>query len=399
MALISKQIEKSMAGASWIRRMFEVGIELKQQHGADKVFDFSLGNPDVPPPAEAADALHEIADGLSQPCALGYVPNAGLPAVRSALADYISDEQQVSVPAERIVITCGAAGALNTFFRTVLEAGDEVLCPAPFFAEYRFYVSNYAGVLKTAPALPPSFALDLEALKAELTPKTRVLLLNSPNNPTGEVYSTKELAALAAMLREHSEKIGREVYLVSDEPYRFLVYGDCEVPPILPLYEYAVVAGSFSKSLGMAGERVGYLAVHPDMPDGATLMNGLVLSNRILGYVNAPVIGQKMVQACLGKAQVDASVYDERRKAMAANLDAAGIEYAMPRGAFYFFPKVPEGVEEMDFIRMLQDELILAVPGTGFGYPGYFRLCYCVDLDVIHRAKAAFLRVKKRLNA
>jgi aspartate aminotransferase len=296
-------------------------------------------------------------------------------------------------------VTCGAAGGLNVVFRTVLERGDEIICPSPYFVEYGFYVGHYGGKLVPVACKLPDFSLDLDAIESAITAQTRVVLIDSPNNPTGVVYSESELKALAAILTRAGERFGRPIYLVSDEPYRFLTYDGTEVPPVLPLHEYSMAIGSFSKSLSMAGERIGYIAVNPAMPQGDQLIGGLIFCNRTLGYVNAPVIGQRLVEAALG-ATVDARIYERRRNAMAGILRDAGIEFFLPKGAFYFFPKVPGRVDDLEFCRLLLDERILAVPGRGFGLPGYFRLTYCMDEAVILRAaqgfKAAVGRAKNK---
>jgi aspartate aminotransferase len=393
---LAREIANSIGNASWIRRMFEAGIELKRKVGAENVFDFSLGNPDVPPPSGVPDALRNLADGLDRPCALGYMPNAGYPEVRERLAESLSAEQGVAISAAAVILTCGAAGAINTFFRTVLDPGDEVVCPAPYFAEYIFYAANFGGKLVPVKSCPLSFELDLNAIRKALTDRTRVLLLNSPNNPTGVVYREDELRHLSELVRSHSERTGRTVYLLSDEPYRFLNYGKEPIPSLLPLCPNAVVAGSFSKSLSLAGERIGYLIVNPAMPDRARLTEGLVFANRTLGYVNAPAIGQKLMAACLGH-EVDVRIYLERRDAMAAVLESAGIRFSLPRGAFYFFPESPIP-DDSAFVRTLMEENVLAVPGSGFGYPGYFRLAFCVGVETIRRSAAAFRRgVEKTL--
>ncbi|MGE5295408.1 MAG: pyridoxal phosphate-dependent aminotransferase [Solirubrobacterales bacterium] len=398
MQVISADIENSIQSASWIRRMFEAGIELKQKYGADQVCDFTLGNPDLPPVPEVASALRILADAVGQPLSLGYMPNAGLPSTRQCLAEHLAREQQVPLTASHVVATCGAAGGLNVIFRTILERGEEVLCPSPYFVEYGFYVGNYGGKLVPVPSRPHDFSLDVDAIESAITAKTRAVLINSPNNPTGVVYGRSELTALAAALARAGQRFGRPIYLVSDEPYRFLAYDGVEVPPVLPLHPFAVVVGSFSKSLSLAGERIGYIAVNPAMPQSDQLVAGLILCNRILGYVNAPVIGQRLVEAALG-VTVDAGIYKSRRDAMAGILRDAGVEFALPRGAFYFFPKTPGLVDDLEFCKLLLDERILAVPGRGFGLPGYFRLTYCMDEAIIRRAAPGFKKAADRARA
>jgi aspartate aminotransferase len=389
--ILCSQVENYLARSSWIRRMFEAGIELKKKYGAENVYDFSLGNPDLAPPAAVAEGLRELADDAEKPFAFGYMPNAGYPQVRQRLAEVIAAEQGVAVSPDDVVVTCGAAGGINALFRAVLEPGDEVLCPAPFFVEYGFYAENHRGVLKTVPSKPLTFELDLAAIAGAITERTRCVLINSPNNPTGRIYSLDELGELADILRKASARTGKPILLISDEPYRFLAYDNATVPAIFPLYEHSVVVSSFSKNLALAGERVGYVAVNPAMPEAATLVGGLILTNRILGFVNAPAVGQKLLAKALGH-EVDASVYASRRDAMAEVLREAGFSFSMPQGAFYFFPQIPKGEDDSAFVNELMQEQILAVPGSGFGYPGYFRLAFCVDEATIRGAAPGFAR-------
>ena len=388
-----------MAGSSWIRKMFEKGLELKRQHGVDAVCDFSLGNPDVPPPAKTKSALEAIAAEAVKPLGLGYCPNAGIPAVREAIAAYLARQQQVPVAASNVVMTVGAAGALVSFFRAVIEPGDEVICPSPYFVEYGSYCGHFGGVLKPVSSIADEgFRPDIAAIEAAITPKTRALLVNSPNNPTGCIYSAEDVRQLAALVDKTNAARGdggRPLFLLSDEPYRAFAYDGATVPPMLPLTPYAVVLGSFSKTLSLAGERIGYVAVNPAMPDGDTLVSAVTLTNRTLGFVNAPVIGQRLATALLDET-VDLEIYDRRRKLMAKVLSDAGIEFVMPRGAFYFFPKAPGG-DDIAFVDALQDELILAVPGRGFGMAGFVRLSCSVDEKIIARSAEGFKRAVQRL--
>jgi aspartate aminotransferase len=372
-----------------IRRMFEAGIKLKKEFGEDRVCDFSLGNPDLPPPAEVAEGMRAIAAEADRPFAFGYMPNAGFPWVLELLAKELTAEQGVRVEPSDVMLTGGAAGAMNCFFRAVLNPGDEVLGVSPYFVDYGFYASNFGGIFKTVPA-KANFSLDIPAIAGALTEKTRVMLINSPNNPTGQIYSKAELSSLASLLREKSAENGRPVFLAVDEPYRFLAFDGSVVPSILPLYEYAVVISSFSKNLSLPGERVGYIAAANAMPDKDLFMGGAVMASRILGFINAPVVGQKLLGHAIGK-QVDLSVYAERRALMAQTLAKAGYEFVSPKGAFYFFPKAPGG-DDAAFIELLAKELILAVPGRAFGLPGYFRLAFCVGGEVIRRSAPGFKR-------
>jgi len=394
MQLISKQMSGYMNNSSWIRKMFEEGIRMKAQFGEENVYDFSLGNPDLPPPAAVKQALCEIADQADQPFFLGYMPNFGYPHVREKLAVEVSKEQGVDVPADCLVITCGAAGALNSTFRAVLEPGDEVITPAPFFVEYGFYAENFGASLVQVKSKPLTFELDLDGIDAAINDKTRVIIINSPNNPTGAIYSRAELEALAAILQKHNAKRDRPIYILADEPYRFLAFDGAEVPSLLSIYPYTIVCSSFSKNLSMAGGRVGYALINPAIEDRGPLVAAVIMSNRILGFVNAPALAQKLLHKALGSS-VDASIYDTRRKAMAEVLDYAGYNYTMPRGAFYFFPEAPGG-DDIAFCAKLQEERILAVPGTGFGYPGYFRLAFCVNEKVILGAKEGFAAAMKK---
>jgi len=390
MSMLSAEISEALSKGSWIRRIFEQGAEMKKLHGADRVYDFSLGNPDLPPPPVVGECLADLATRAGEPFAFGYMPNAGYPHVREALAAQVSLEQGVKFEGSDLLLTCGAAGGINAFFRAVLEPGDEVLCPRPYFVEYGFYVGNHRGKLVTAPVSLPSFDLDVPAMLDAVTDRTRVVMVNSPNNPTGVIYSEETLTELALGLRRLNAKRDKPILLLSDEPYRFLAYDGAVVPSLPKIYPYTVVVSSFSKNLSLAGERIGYVALAPNMPGKDELMNGIVFANRILGYVNAPAIGQAILLKSLG-SQVDVSIYDERRAAMARVLDAAGYEYVMPAGAFYFFPKAPGG-DDIAFVAKLCEQRVLAVPGTGFGMPGYFRLTFCVDQTVIDNSAEGFAR-------
>jgi len=391
MKTVSPEIAQSMASSSFIRKMFEKGLELKREFGEDSVCDFSLGNPDVPPPAAARDALVRIADESVRPPGLGYCPNAGIPAVRKVMADMLSRQQKTPVSDKDIVMTVGAAGALVSFFRAVIEPDDEVITPAPYFVEYGAYCGHFGGVLKPVKSLPPDFRLDLDALAQAITPRTRAIIVNSPNNPTGCIYSERDLKALAALIDKENEHRDRPLFLLGDEPYRAFAYDGATVPPLLPLTPFACVLGSFSKTLSLAGERIGYFVANPAMPDQESLMAAVTLTNRTLGFVNAPVIGQKLA-AALVEETVDLTVYDRRRKLMAKVLSEAGVEFQMPKGAFYFFAKSPV-LDETIFVDALLKERILVVPGRGFGFPGYVRLSCSVDERIIIRSAEGFKRV------
>lgn len=390
MELLNTEIKSHLGNSSMIRRMFEAGIELKKKYGAENVFDYSLGNPDIPAPETVKTALQEIAGHADEPFAFGYMPNAGLPDARKALAQKISAEQGVTISGDQLVVTVGAAGGLNVFFRAVLEEGDEVLCPSPYFVEYGFYAGNYGGVLKSVPT-KEDFSLDIDAFDKAITAKTRAVIIDSPNNPTGQIYSAQEIAALAEVLKKHSAANGRPIYLISDEPYRFLNFDGVEIPGVFQYYDASVVIGSFSKNLSLAGARIGFIAVNSKLENNEELMAGLIMCNRILGFVNAPVIAQKLILKCID-SEVDLNIYRRRRDALAKVLSDAGIEFTMPRGAFYFFPKSPVA-DEQKFVDALLNERVLAVSGKGFGKPGYIRLAFCsIDEKQIAASAESFKR-------
>jgi len=393
---IADGIKNALFSSSMIRKMFEEGLQLKKQYGADKVFDFSLGNPDVDPPKE----FHELFVKLAQEDekgSHGYMPNGGYPFVRDALSKKVCREQNVNVDGSHIVMAAGAAGGLNTVFKTICNPGDEVIVSKPYFMEYRVYTSNHQAKLTEVDTLD-NFDLDIDALGAALNEKTAAVIINSPNNPTGKIYSAESLGALALKLEEHGKKTGRFPYLVSDEPYREIAY-NCEVPPVLSCYNESIVVSSYSKSLSLPGERIGFIAVNPGISDKDDLVNGLIYSTRILGFVNAPALMQRIV-GTLTEAAVDVSIYEKRRDAFIKVLNKAGIEYAMPQGAFYLFCKVPESkkqgtennkTDDKAFIEHLKKHLILGVPGSGFGKPLWLRFAYCIDEKIISNSQDAFL--------
>ena len=390
MQTVTTQIKNSMASSSWIRRMFEKGLELKKQYGEDAVCDFSLGNPDVPPPERTKDALEHIAENAVKPLGLGYCPNAGIPAVRETMANALTVQQEMPIGAKDVVMTVGAAGALVSFFRAVIEPGDEVITPAPYFVEYGAYCGHFGGILKPVPSLPPTFRPDVAAIAAAVTPRTRAIIVNSPNNPTGCIYSQEDLKQLAAVVDSVNETRERPLFLLSDEPYRAFAYDGAKVPAILPLTKFACVLGSFSKTLSLAGERIGYFVANPEMPDQTSLIAAVTLTNRTLGFVNAPVIGQRLAAELVNET-VNLDIYNRRRLLMAKVLADAGIEFEMPKGAFYFFAKSPVE-DDAVFVDALLKEKILAVPGKGFGFGGYVRLSCSVHEKIIIRAAEGFKR-------
>jgi aspartate aminotransferase len=390
---VSLKIQSVMAKSSWIRRMFEEGLRLKAQFGADNIYDFSLGNPNLPPPARFAEVLLDTVSACG-PRGHCYMPQTGFPQVCGAVADYLAREQGVALTAKEVIMTCGAAGALNVIFKALLDPGDEVLVPAPCFAEYPFYADNHGGVLRTVPTRP-DFTLDLEALAAAVNARTKVVLINSPNNPTGQVYSEASLLALGELLRSKSRDLDRTIYLVSDEPYRKIVYDGAVVPSVFKAYEQSIVATSYSKDLSIAGERIGFAAVHPGARYKADIMGAMALTIRILGFVNAPALMQRVVAELQG-ASVDINEYKRKRDLLCKGLSEAGYEFSVPAGAFYLFPRTPIE-DDVAFVGELQKERILTVPGSGFGGPGHIRIAYCVDDQTIIDALPGFRRVMDKL--
>jgi len=390
---VAKKMQLFAEKSSWIRKMFEEGARMKAEHGAENVFDFSLGNPDVPPPPKFSEVLRDLAVN-DKPGVHAYMPNGGYPYVREALAQRLSQEQEVEIDHGDVLMTCGAAGGLNVIMKALLDPGDEVLIMAPFFVEYNFYVDNHGGVTTAVPT-DEEFNIDFEALEAALNERTKVVLINSPNNPTGQVYTGEAIQRLGKLLDECGEKYCNTIYLVSDEPYRKIVFDDCQVPSIMQATTNSIVVSSYSKDLSLPGERIGYIAVHPDMKFKKSLLDAMTLANRILGFVNAPALMQRVVEQ-LQDVSVDTSIYARRREIFCAILDKAGFEYVKPKGAFYLFPKSP--IDDVEFCAILQQEKILAVPGRGFGMPGYFRLAFCVDDKVIENSAEAFQRAMTRVN-
>lgn len=385
---VSQKIKTTLERASWIRRMFEEGAELKARLGADNVYDFTLGNPDLEPPPRFKEALIEAARDPS-PSLHGYMPNAGLLETRTALADHLKSMYLRDFRPEDLVLTCGAAGALNVILKTLLDPGDEVVIFAPYFPEYLFYTDNHGGtpvVVET----DSSFQLDLKALHQALGPRTKVVLINSPNNPTGQVYPAPALLEMGHLLKKHGELVGRAIYLVADEPYSRILFDGLELPNIFSVYPNTILATSFSKDLSIPGERLGLVALDPQAAQREELLAGFILANRILGFVNAPAFMQRVVAKVPG-ASVDITPYRRRRDLFAQILSEAGYRFQQPQGAFYFFPEAPGG-DDLAFVDRLKQENILAVPGRGFGRAGYFRLVFCVPEAVIEKAAPGFLR-------
>ncbi len=386
---IADKMIKMVDGMAMVKKMFEEGARLKAEHGPENVFDFSLGNPDVPPPPEFNIVFKEMVndDSLNH----GYTPNPGHLHVRQAVADYLSSEHGLKFTPELIVMTIGASGALNDAFKAVINLGEEILVPSPYFIGYNHYAFIANANLKTAPT-DARFHLDLASIENAVTDKTRVMLINSPNNPTGAVYSAEEFAGLAEVLESASRRFGKRIYLVSDEPYRKIVY-DVNVPSVFQAYPHTIMVSSYSKELSLAGERIGYLAVHPEAEDAELVAGAAAVANTML-CVNAPNMLQLAVAQLQG-VTVDVSIYRKRRDMLCQGLREIGYEFNVPEGAFYLFPRTPLP-DDIKFIGILKEELILAVPGAGFGAPGYFRLSYAVPESTITDSFEGFRRAFKK---
>jgi len=385
---IAEKMKLFAEKSSWIRKMFEEGAKMKAQYGTENVFDFSLGNPDLPPPERYNEVIREIVQDES-PGMHSYMPNGGYPWVREAIAARMSAEQETRIEQGDMIMTCGAAGGLNVVMKSLLNPGDEVILLAPYFVEYNFYVDNHGGVSKIV-ATDAEFNLDLDAIEAAITDKTKAIIINSPNNPTGQIYPAESLNALGHLLEKAELENNTTIYMISDEPYRKIIFDDHDVPSIFKAYQNSIVVSSYSKDLSLPGERIGYLAVHPQIEDKANLVNALTLANRILGFVNAPALMQRVV-AELQDVSVDNSIYAGRKEIFCSILQDAGFIFTPPKGAFYVFPQTPIA-DDVKFCAILQEEKILAVPGTGFGSPGHIRLAFCIPDDVIKRSAEGFKR-------
>ena len=359
--------------------MFEEGIRLKQEYGEENVFDLSLGNPVIEPPEKVQNALVEAAKDTS-PGLHRYMPNAGLQDVREAIAETLSVECKMVLSANNLVMVCGAAGGLNITLKTLLDNEDEVIIFAPYFVEYLFYIDNHGGKavsIKTN----KDFSLDFDSLKNALNEKTKAVIINSPNNPTGVVYSREELKQLAEILKWHSNESGKPVYLISDDPYKNIIFDQVKTANILEFYDNSIYITSHSKDIALPGERIGFVAVHPQCNDVGRLIAGLIFSNRVLGFVNAPALIQRVIKEVQG-VTVEVEQYQKKRDFLYGELTRIGYDIVKPQGAFYFFPKSPI-IDEVEFVKKLAKEKVLVVPGRGFGCPGYFRISYCLPDSVL----------------
>jgi len=386
--LISTTISQQIQKASWIRRMFEEGIRLKAERGAENIFDFTLGNPDPEPPQIIMDTLQKVVSE-NRKRSHAYMPNAGFPEVRAAMAGRMSKATGLSYTAEHILMTVGAAGAINTLLKAILDPGDEVIVLAPFFGEYLFYIGNHGGAMVVAET-KADFSLDLAAIEAALTPRTKAILLNSPNNPTGAIYGEESLRALEDLL----SKKAPSVLVISDEPYKVITYDGYKQPEVASILTNTVIVNSWSKQWAVPGERIGYIAISPRVEGAKELAAACTFTHRTLGYVNAPAIWQWVAKE-IDYACVDITEYQIKVDTLCNALAAYGYTFTKPKGSFYVFPQTPIA-DDVAFVAMLQDEGVLAVPGTGFGRSGHMRLSLTLPLGDIQRSLTGFEKAIQR---
>lgn len=391
--MIADKMVNFVKNSSAIRAMFEEGKIMAEKYGAENVYDFSLGNPNVPAPAEVKEAIIDILDHEDPVVVHGYMNNSGYEDVRAAIAGSLNCKFGTAFREENILMTVGAAGGMNVIFKTLLNPGDEVMVFAPYFGEYRSYAANYDGVLVEVSPDTETFQPNLEEFREKITQRTKAVIVNSPNNPTGVVYSEETIHKLAGILREKQKEFGTEIYLISDEPYRELAYDEVQVPYLTKYYENTIVGYSYSKSLSLPGERIGYLVIPDEVADSQDVIAAANVANRILGYVNAPSLMQKVVARCLD-AEVDVPAYNKNREALYGGLKKLGFQCIKPEGAFYLFVKSPVADEKV-FCDAAKKHHILIVPGSSFACPGYVRIAYCVSYETIMNSMPGFEALAK----
>ena len=392
--MIAEKMKGLVANSSAIRAMFEEGNRLAGIYGAENVFDFSLGNPNVPAPEAVKKAIEDLVENEDPLVLHGYTNrNSGYADVREAVAKSLNERFGTAFEGKNIIMTVGAAGGLNVILKTIINAGDEVLTFAPYFGEYRAYVNNFDGVLVEVSPNTVDFQPKLDEFEKKITPKTKAVIVNTPNNPTGVVYSEETIKKMAAIMEAKQKEYGTEIFLISDEPYRELVYDGAEVPYLTKYYDNTIVGYSYSKSLSLPGERIGYLVIPDEVADSEDMLSAANVANRILGFVNAPTLQQKIVKACLNE-KTDISYYDRNREALYNGLKECGFDCIKPEGAFYLFVKSP--VEnEKEFCEAGKKYNILMVPGSSFACPGYVRLAYCVSYETIVNSLPKFAELAK----
>ncbi len=389
---ISAKVKNSIEHSSWIRKMFEEGARLSKLHGAENVFDFTIGNPSVEPPEAFRRELMELASN-PLPGMHRYMNNAGYEETRAAIADVLSEKSPQPVKAEQVIMTCGAGGALNVVLKTILNPGEEVIILAPYFVEYKFYIDNHGGVTKEVWTNRETFQLDISAIEAAIGTNTRAIIVNNPNNPTGVIYPEAELKALGQMLVRKEQELGRTLFVISDEPYARIAYDGQQVPGIFGCVKNSVIVTSHSKDLALPGERIGYLAANPQMDEVELFIDGAVFCNRVLGFVNAPALIQRLVTR-IQRESVNIDEYRCKRDLLYNHLTGLGFQMVKPGGAFYLFPKSPLA-DDIEFVKKAQQHNILLVPGIGFGAPGFFRIAYCIDMAIIERSLPAWEKLAK----
>lgn len=394
--MLSKNIQNALKGNSVIRAMFMEGKEMAAKIGAENVYDFSLGNPATPAPARVNQAIKDAVDELDSMELHGYMANAGYEDVRQAVADNLNKRFGTDFDFHNIVMTVGAAGGLNIILKTFLDPGDEVIAFAPYFGEYRGYAANFGGtIVEVAPNLE-NFQPDLVDFEAKISEKTKAVIINTPNNPTGVIYSDETMKEMAQILEKKEQEYGHEIYLISDEPYRELVYDGNPVRFLTKFYHNTIVGYSFSKSLSLPGERIGYVVVPNEVTDAANVLTGIEISNRTLGFVNAPSLIQKAVAACLDE-QTDVAYYDKNRELLYHSLTNMGFTCIKPQGAFYLWVKSPVEDEEV-FVQAAKKHHILFVRGSAFACPGYVRIAYCVSYEKIQNSLPSFEKLAAEFN-
>ncbi len=395
--MIAKNMEEMVNNSSTIRAMFEEGKKLCSIYGKENVYDFSLGNPSAEPPSEVKAALADIIQNEPQGVLHGYMNNAGYEDVRGAIANHINENYGTQFTEKNILMTVGAAGGLNVVLKTILDPEDQVIAFAPYFGEYKNYVGNFGGELVVVPPNTANFQPDIESFRSRITNRTKAVIINSPNNPTGVIYSEQTVRDICRVLEEKETAYGKEIYLIADEPYRELAYDGTNVPYITKFYRNSLVVYSFSKSLSLPGERIGYVVMPSEMTDSECFINAATTANRILGFVNAPSLFQKAISKCLA-AKVDLEEYDRNRRTLYEGLTAMGYECILPQGAFYLFVKSPVEDEEV-FCRVARENRVLIVKGEAFGCKGYVRMAYCVPYETIQGALPQMEQIMKQLKA
>ncbi|MDO5417063.1 MAG: pyridoxal phosphate-dependent aminotransferase [Lachnospiraceae bacterium] len=391
--MISEKMKPLVNNNSAIRAMFEEGKRLASIYGAENVYDFSLGNPNVPAPEAVKQAIIDVLNEEESTFVHGYMSNAGYEDVRQAVAESLNQRFGTKFHMGNIIMTVGAASGMNIILKTILNPGDQVMAFAPYFVEYGNYVRNYDGELVVVSPNTETFQPNLKEFAEKIGPKTRAVIINSPNNPTGVVYSEETLEKIGEILRAKSEEIGHAIVLISDEPYRELAYDGVFVPYPTKYYDNTIVGYSYSKSLSLPGERIGYVVIPDEVEDSQAVTAAATIANRVLGSVNAPSLMQRVIKRCLNE-QVNLEAYDRNRNLLYNSLTEYGFESAKPEGAFYLFVKSPLA-DEKEFCNICKKHNVLVVPGTSFACPGYVRIAYCVSYEQIERSLPAFQAIAK----